>query len=63
MFLPWLVGPDGPGARRHVRGGFVNLGIASTRADMARAVLEGVAMNAAWLLPHFSALAGRTTPR
>jgi sugar (pentulose or hexulose) kinase len=25
---------------------------------MARAVLEGVALNAAWLLPHFSALAG-----
>jgi xylulokinase len=28
------------------------------RGDMARAVIDGVAMNAAWLLPHFSALAG-----
>jgi xylulokinase len=41
-----------------VRGGFVNLGLTTNRADMARAVLEGVAMNASWLLPHFSALAG-----
>jgi xylulokinase len=60
MFLPWLVGSMAPGHSRHQRGGFVNLGLASTRADMARAVLEGVAMNVAWLLPHFSALAGQT---
>lgn len=58
MFLPWLVGSMAPGHSRHQRGGFVNIGLASTRADMARAVLEGVAMNVAWLLPHFSALAG-----
>ncbi len=62
MFLPWLVGSMAPGGQRRTRGGFVNLGIASTRADMARAVLEGVAMNAAWLLPHFSALAGTAYP-
>ena len=30
---------------------------AEARRDMARAVLEGVALNAAWLLPHFAALA------
>ncbi len=60
LFLPWLVGSMAPGKSRHVRGGFVNFGLTSTRADMARAVLEGVAMNVAWLLPYFSALAGRT---
>ncbi|MBI5088438.1 MAG: hypothetical protein HZB15_06125 [Actinobacteria bacterium] len=58
MFLPWLIGSMAPGGQRSVRGGFVNLGLTSTRAHMARAVLEGVALNAAWLLPHFSALAG-----
>lgn len=63
LFLPWLVGSMAPGHERHMRGGFVNLGIASTRADMARAVLEGVAMNVAWLLPYFSALAGREYDR
>ena len=62
MFLPWLVGSMAPGGQRRTRGGFVNLGIASTRADLARAVLEGVAMNAAWLLPHFSALADTAYP-
>jgi xylulokinase len=59
MFLPWLIGSLAPGGRRQMRGGFVNLGLTTNRADMARAVLEGVAMNAAWLLPHFSALADR----
>ena len=60
MFLPWLIGSMAPGGERAMRGGFVNLGLTSTRADMARAVLEGVAMNAAWLLPAFSTLAGNT---
>ena len=57
LFLPWLVGSMAPGHERHMRGGFVNIGLATTRADMARAVLEGVAMNVAWLLPYFGALA------
>ena len=60
MFLPWLVGSMAPRYQRRTRGGFVNLTIDSRRVDMARAVLEGVALNAAWLLPHFSALAGTT---
>lgn len=60
MFLPWLIGSMAPGGQRAVRGGFVNLGLTTTRTDMARAVLEGVAMNAAWLLPAFSALAANT---
>jgi len=60
MYLPWLVGSMAPGFQRRVRGGFVNLDLGSNRGDMARAVIDGVAMNAAWLLPHFSALAGAT---
>ncbi|MCU1395570.1 MAG: carbohydrate kinase [Ilumatobacteraceae bacterium] len=59
MFLPWLVGSMAPGYRRRNRGGFVNIGLGNDRRDMARAVLEGVALNAAWLLPHFAALAER----
>jgi xylulokinase len=60
MFLPWLVGSMAPGGQRSMRSGFVNLGLNTTRTDMARAVLEGVALNAAWLLPYFSTLAGST---
>jgi xylulokinase len=58
LFLPWLIGSLAPGNDGRARGGFVNLGLETSRADMARAVLEGVAVNAAWLVPFFSALAG-----
>lgn len=60
IFMPWLVGSMAPGFQRRMRGGFANMTLDTRRIDMARAVLEGVAMNAAWLLPHFSALAERT---
>jgi xylulokinase len=62
MFLPWLVGSMAPGFQRRTRGGFANMTLSTQRTDMARAVLEGVAMNAAWLLPHFSALAAQSYP-
>ncbi|HEY4331973.1 MAG TPA: FGGY-family carbohydrate kinase, partial [Ilumatobacteraceae bacterium] len=62
MFQPWLLGSMAPRFRRRMRGGFANLGVDTTRADMARAVLEGVAFNAAWLLPHVATLAGGTAP-
>ncbi len=58
MFLPWLVGSMAPGFERHLRGAFANLGLTSSRVDLARAVLEGVALNAAWLIPFVTALAG-----
>ena len=58
LFLPWLVGSMAPGFHRRLRGAFANLGLSTTRTDMARAVLEGVALNAGWLIPHVTALAG-----
>lgn len=58
LYLPWLVGSMAPGGNRDVRGGFVNLDLSTSRADMARAVLEGVALNAAWLMPYVASLAG-----
>lgn len=58
LFLPWLVGSMAPGFDRQLRGAFANLGLTSTRPDLARAVVEGVALNAGWLIPHVTALAG-----
>ena len=58
LFLPWLVGSMAPQFDRHQRGAFLGLGLASNRADMARAVLEGVALNLARLVPHVTAVAG-----
>jgi xylulokinase len=34
-----------------MRGGFVNMSLETTRADLVRAVTEGVAHNLRWLLP------------
>ncbi len=58
QFLPWLHGSVAPAPNDDVRGGFVGIGLSTTRADLARAVYEGVALNAAWLLPAVSDLTG-----
>jgi xylulokinase len=50
IFTPWLTGERTPVADRHARGGFHNLSLATTRAQLARAVMEGVAYNSRWLL-------------
>ncbi len=50
IFTPWLEGERTPVADSHVRGGFHNLSLATTRADLVRAVMEGVAYNDHWLL-------------
>jgi xylulokinase len=60
LFLPWLVGSMAPAPDGAVRGGFVNLGLTTSRADLVRAVYEGVALNAAWLVPHVAAFAAGT---
>ena len=49
LFLPWLRGSIAPSAEARMRGGFINVGLDTTRADLARAVFEGVALNLRWL--------------
>jgi xylulokinase len=49
VFTPWLAGERTPVSDSHLRGGFHNLSLATTRADLVRAVLEGVAYNNHWL--------------
>jgi xylulokinase len=50
IFTPWLNGERSPVDDRRARGGWHNLSLSSGRADMIRAVLEGVAFNNRWLL-------------
>ncbi|MFN8018879.1 MAG: FGGY-family carbohydrate kinase [Acidimicrobiales bacterium] len=50
LFTPWLNGERSPVADSDLRGSFHNLSLATTRAELLRAVLEGVAHNARWLL-------------
>ena len=50
LFAPWLNGERSPVADANLRGGFHGLSLATTRCDLVRSVLEGVAHNARWLL-------------
>jgi xylulokinase len=50
IFTPWLVGERTPVEDPFVRGGFHNLSLDTRRPHVFRAVLEGVAYNARWLL-------------
>lgn len=50
IFTPWLNGERSPVEDHHLRGGFHNLSISHNRGDWVRAVYEGVALNARWLL-------------
>jgi xylulokinase len=52
IFTPWLYGERTPVEDRFVRGGFFNLSLHTTREHMVRAVFEGVAYNARWLLKY-----------
>lgn len=49
MFLPWLSGSMAPAEDGHVRGGFLNMSLETTREHLGRAVLEGIALNFRWL--------------
>jgi xylulokinase len=48
IFTPWLAGERTPIADRNARAGFHNVSLSTTRADLVRAVLEGVALNDLW---------------
>ena len=50
IFAPWLYGERTPIEDHTVRGGFFNVSLKSARQDLVRAVFEGVAYNARWLL-------------
>jgi xylulokinase len=58
-FTPWLAGERSPVGNKQLRGGFTNLSLTTTTADLIRAVLEGVAANSAWLLGYVEKFTGR----
>jgi xylulokinase len=53
IFLPYLLGERSPRWNPRARGAFIGLTIRHTRADMIRAVLEGVTMNLRVILDAF----------
>ena len=50
IFTPWMYGERCPIPDESVRAAFINLGSNHTRAQMARAVYEGVAYNFRWII-------------
>ena len=59
IFTPWLAGERSPVDDRMARGGFHNLSLRTTRADLSRAVLEGAALNSRWLAEGVEHFVGR----
>ena len=59
IFAPWVNGERTPVDDRTVRGGFFNQSLGVTRGHLVRAVLEGVAYNARWLLGYVERFIGR----
>jgi xylulokinase len=59
LFTPWLAGERSPIGNKYLRGGFTNLSLDTTTADLIRAVMEGVAANSAWLLGYVEKFVGR----
>lgn len=59
MFTPWLYGERTPVADRFVRSAFVNISLDTQREHLVRAVFEGVAYNARWLLGYVEKLVKR----
>ncbi len=56
IFTPWLNGERSPVEDPYIRSGFHNMGLNTTRSHLIRAVFEGVAFNAKWLLKYVEKL-------
>jgi len=50
LFAPWMFGERSPIDDHNVRGGYFNLSLAHEKNHMVRAVLEGVALHARWMM-------------
>ena len=59
IFTPWLYGERTPVGDHLARGGLHNVSLQTTRAHLIRAVFEGVAFNARWLLGYVEKFVGR----
>jgi xylulokinase len=59
LYTPWLFGERSPVDDGWIRAGFYNLSLHNTRSDLARAVMEGVALNTRWLLDPVEKFCGR----
>ena len=59
IFTPWLAGERSPVGNKRLRAGFTNLSLTTSTADLIRAVMEGVAVNSAWLFGYVEKFTGQ----
>jgi xylulokinase len=62
LFTPWLNGERSPVEDRNLRAAFLNISMTTERRHLVRAVLEGVAFNARWLLDAVERFTKRPMP-
>lgn len=53
IFTPWLAGERSPVEDKYLRAAFLNMSFRTNRAMLVRSVLEGVALNIAWLFGYY----------
>ena len=59
LYSPWIFGERSPVDDHFIRGGIHNVSLHNNREDIVRAVFEGVAFNAKWLLQGVSSFLKR----
>lgn len=60
VFLPWINGTIAPSFSPEVRGGFTGISLRTTRAHLARAIVEGISMQMRWLVDEVERMTART---
>jgi xylulokinase len=63
VFTPWLNGERTPVDDQRLRGGWLNVGLGTDRATLVRAVFEGVALNARWMLEAVEGFVRKARPQ
>lgn len=59
LYTPWIFGERSPVDDANLRASLLNLSLRHTRADVLRAVLEGVALNSRWMAAPFNRFLSR----
>ncbi len=62
LFTPWLNGERSPLEDRNLRGAWLNLSLRTDRSILVRSVLEGVALNIAWLFEYYRKFVRQPVP-
>jgi xylulokinase len=63
IYTPWMFGERSPVDNSSLRAGLLNMSLQHSRADVIRAILEGVALNTRWMVGPFNRFLGERLER